>query len=452
MWNPHYIVYKYKIIVVTVAFRLGLLGFFSSLDGEAPGNFGLMDQQAAMAWVRKNIKLFGGNDNNICLMGYGSGAVSVGLHMVNQQSSMYFDKAIAMSGNFLNPNVVKQPQKDAPLLKKIADLFACYLTPSSLMMSCLRAAQASYMVELASNIISWRPLMDNGLSNSSLPFLTDYPKALYDAGEYHKVPFLTGYTDMEEVLNLFGGSDDNATVDELQRMFEELIYRDVPTSNASDPCVTNSEFVADSISFFYTPSAPVDTVSEYRRLLVNFTTERNYASSSLQHASYLRKYNSTYVYRFDLKPSTAQAVESIPDWVTVPHLYDLIFTWGIPYWGTLPNGQQDWDNRDRKNSETITNLWANFVKYGDPTKNNLYNIKWEPFTDDDPRILIINGSFSMSNNDVFNYKALQFWNEYFPKVLEAAHCCNGTESDQSNRQRGSLIVATFLVSFQILML
>lgn len=450
MWNPHYLVYKYKIIVVTFAYRLGLLGFFSSLDGEAPGNFGLMDQQAAMAWVKKNINLFDGNPNNICLMGYGSGAVSVGLHMINPLSMLSFDKAIAMSGNFLNPSAVKQPQQDAPLLKKIADLFACYLTPTSLMMSCLRNAEASHMVEEASNIISWKPLIDDGLSNSSSPFLTDYPKKLYEAGEYHKVPLLTGYADMEEVLNLFGTNDDNTTTDELQRLFEELVYRQVPSSNASEPCITNSEFAADSISFFYTPSAIIDSISEYRKLIVNFITEQNYASSSLLHASYLSKYNNTFVYRFDMKPSTAFAMDSVPDWITVPHHYDLIFTWGIPYWGTLPNGQQDWDNRDRKYSETITNLWMNFVKYSDPTKNNAYNIKWEPFKEEDPRIMIINGSFSMSNNDVFNYKAVQFWNKYYPKVLEASQCCNGTDSANFERPHISLIAVTFIMSLELL--
>lgn len=78
-------------------------GFFSTMDGEAPGNYGLMDQQAAMQWVKTNINLFGGNPNNICLMGYGTGAMSVGLHMINPQSRDLFDKAIAMSGNLLSP-------------------------------------------------------------------------------------------------------------------------------------------------------------------------------------------------------------------------------------------------------------------------------------------------------------------------------------------------------------
>jgi carboxylesterase type B len=69
-------VFKQKVIVVTFAYRLNVLGFFTSLDGEAPGNFGLKDQAAAFFWVKNNIKAFGGDEENITLMGHGSGATS----------------------------------------------------------------------------------------------------------------------------------------------------------------------------------------------------------------------------------------------------------------------------------------------------------------------------------------------------------------------------------------
>lgn len=85
---------------MTVSFRLSILGFFTSMDAEAVGNMGLLDQQAAMKWVKNNIKHFGGNPDNISLMGYGSGALSVVLHMINPQSRGLFHKAIVMSGEY----------------------------------------------------------------------------------------------------------------------------------------------------------------------------------------------------------------------------------------------------------------------------------------------------------------------------------------------------------------
>lgn len=63
--NPFHLVFKQKLLVVTVAYRLGIFGFFTSMDFAAPGNFGLMDQAAAMMWVNQHIKLFGGNEKSV---------------------------------------------------------------------------------------------------------------------------------------------------------------------------------------------------------------------------------------------------------------------------------------------------------------------------------------------------------------------------------------------------
>lgn len=67
--NPFQLVFKQKVIVITIAYRLNILGFFTTLDGESPGNYGLMDQSAALLWIKRNIKAFGGNEDNITLMG-----------------------------------------------------------------------------------------------------------------------------------------------------------------------------------------------------------------------------------------------------------------------------------------------------------------------------------------------------------------------------------------------
>lgn len=63
--NPFQLVFKQKIVVVSVAYRLGIFGFFTSMDGEAPGNFGLMDQSAALLWINRNIQLFHGNPKSV---------------------------------------------------------------------------------------------------------------------------------------------------------------------------------------------------------------------------------------------------------------------------------------------------------------------------------------------------------------------------------------------------
>lgn len=77
------------------------MGFFTTMDGESAGNFGLLDQQAAMKWVKNNIELFGGDPSNISVMGYGAGAVSITIHMINAASRELFHKAIIMSSKYI---------------------------------------------------------------------------------------------------------------------------------------------------------------------------------------------------------------------------------------------------------------------------------------------------------------------------------------------------------------
>ncbi|XP_057653757.1 acylcarnitine hydrolase [Diorhabda carinulata] len=445
MWNPHTLVYRQRVIIVTVSWRLNIMGFFTTMDGEASGNYGLMDQQAAMMWVKNNIKLFGGNPDNICLMGYGTGAVSVGLHLINPQSRGLFNKAIAMSGNFLSPWTVKHAQEDKDLLDRLANSFACNRRPTSELILCLRHADAESLVQQTSNV-NWRPILDGEISNSSTPFLSDFPIKYFERGEYEKIPLLTGYTHMEQILEIDSLKNITGTSNEyLQALLTDLISGDIPVlNNTESSCVYNYDHIIDAVMFFYGPSGPVKDVETLREILINFVTERNVASSVVQLASFLGKEQPTYVYRFDMKPSTAAAISNLPEWVTVPHLFDLLYVWGVPYWST----NQDWDIRDKRISDTIMSLWIHFAKSSNPIEKSLYPVVWEPFTDQNPGILIIDGNFNMSNSRNLNFKAFEFWNKYYPKVKAVAtQCCESIDKAHNIQINSLLLILQFILIF-----
>lgn len=98
-YNPQDLVNQ-GVIVVTLNYRLGALGFLTHPDG-IEGNFGLMDQQLAMQWVRNHIAAFNGDPENVTLFGESAGGHSVLTHMVAPSSAPYFDKAIVQSGSYL---------------------------------------------------------------------------------------------------------------------------------------------------------------------------------------------------------------------------------------------------------------------------------------------------------------------------------------------------------------
>jgi para-nitrobenzyl esterase len=96
------------VVVVTLNYRLGFLGFFAhpALSAESPhrssGNYGLMDQQAALRWVQRNITKFGGDRDNVTIFGESAGGLSVHAHLASPLSAGLFDRAIVQSGAY-NP-------------------------------------------------------------------------------------------------------------------------------------------------------------------------------------------------------------------------------------------------------------------------------------------------------------------------------------------------------------
>ncbi|WP_285488478.1 carboxylesterase/lipase family protein [Amycolatopsis taiwanensis] len=86
------------VVVVTVNYRLGALGFLLDGDDPAAGDFGLADQQAALRWVRDNVEAFGGDPQNVTLFGQSAGAFSVCTQLASPQAQGLFHKAIIQSG------------------------------------------------------------------------------------------------------------------------------------------------------------------------------------------------------------------------------------------------------------------------------------------------------------------------------------------------------------------
>uniref|UniRef100_A0A8B9JJP0 Carboxylic ester hydrolase n=1 Tax=Astyanax mexicanus TaxID=7994 RepID=A0A8B9JJP0_ASTMX len=87
-----------NVVVVIIQYRLGLTGFFSTGDEHAPGNYGLLDQLAALQWVQENIQSFGGDPAKVTIFGESAGGVSVSLQILSPMSAGLFRYAIAQSG------------------------------------------------------------------------------------------------------------------------------------------------------------------------------------------------------------------------------------------------------------------------------------------------------------------------------------------------------------------
>ncbi|XP_058832704.1 neuroligin-4, Y-linked isoform X1 [Topomyia yanbarensis] len=454
MLNPFQMVFKQKLIVVTVQYRLGMFGFLSTGDGEAPGNFGLMDQAAALFWINRNIKLFNGNEASVTIIGQGTGGVCVGLLLTSGEwTKDYFHKAIIMSGSVLTDSMVKSPQYYTQALDETASIFGCNRRPTSNLIECLRRVPGPVLAENAPTV-DWGPVVDKDLNATSTPFIPEQPILLARQGQLGKIPLLIGYTDMEEGLELAMGDilENGIAAEMFETLLGDAVMMDLSQMDFNDTvCGGNMEIVMDAVQFQYNPYPPTMDPMVLRKRYIEFATERKYVSSTIELAMHMSQLADTYVYRFDIKPRTDAALKNIPEWMGVPHNFELIFLWGLPYWLMLAD-QMQWDSADKRVADIVMTLWANFAKYTNPTQVGVY-IKWDKFTNDEPGVLIIDRSFNMSDQTTMNFNAVKFWNHYYPSVINfAAQCCNSTYNGGNSYHKMlsssvvySVVVANFIL-------
>lgn len=413
----------------------------------------------ALLWINRNIKLFNGNPESVTLMGHAAGAVSVSLHLTSGEwSEDLFHRAIIMSGTSVSSPYVREPKSYKGSLDQVAGTFGC-LRKTSLLLQCLRRVDASILIE-NSPVLDWAPVIDDQLSNTTTPFIPDDPKLLLEkVNAVRKVPVMIGFTDMEDVLDVsMREMLENGLSNEMYTtLTNDIVLNDLALLETNNETVcgenggssANTQLVLDALDFVYKPySSAASDNSQLRQKYIDFTTERSFIAPSFALAKALSKNSEVFMYRFDIKPKTQAVIDMLPSWSGVPQRFDQIFVWGMPYWVSLEN-QTQWAAEDKRVADIIMTMWANFAKFSNPTEFGVY-IRWNNFTEANQGVLIIDRSFNMSDTTTLNYQGVQFWNDYYPKVIDfATQCCNATNAATTAHLQQSFM---YLFSLQLLSL
>lgn len=188
---------KRGIVVVTVNYRLGAIGFLSHPDlfeesPEAPANFGLLDQQAGLKWVRRNIAAFGGDPDNITIAGQSAGGGSVLNHLTAKSSIGLYSKAVILSGIISFPYIkdfVMTPRTREDACSYGVKFFAKLGVKT---VEEARKLDASYIREVYAKFreeenFFFTPMIDN-------VFMDDEPYKLFLQGKHAHVPMMSGNT------------------------------------------------------------------------------------------------------------------------------------------------------------------------------------------------------------------------------------------------------------------
>ncbi|XP_077979544.1 fatty acyl-CoA hydrolase precursor, medium chain-like [Glandiceps talaboti] len=415
LYDGRILAQRKKVVVVTFNYRLGALGYLSTMDGASPGNYGMLDQVAALKWIQKNIEYFGGDKDRVTVFGESAGSSSVAMHLLSPMSEGLFQKAIQQSGSALSVFSTFVPPYD-PLngTYGLADNIGCPRTPHEDLIACLMtkdALEICYHTPPGNHdTFTFIPVVDGEGG-----FLPDNPRTLMEKGAFHKMPLMLGYLNDETSPLMVGWFDDPANGITLED-FRQVLWDSVVTERPYYSNNVNYEDMNNALEYANLPWEDLTDEMLLKNAYTNMIDERLFDSSIHWQARFTSKAGmDTYAYRFD-HPSGI-----FPDWMGAIHTDDLWFTFGTPY---MPDKYPflNWTDTDRQVTDIVQDLWYNFVTEGNPTDTSVSNVEgeWEKYTKDNQRLFHIMAPTSKMLDGTVDSDAHAYWMQYDDQVVRSA--------------------------------
>jgi bile salt-stimulated lipase len=205
-YGPEYYMVD-DVVLVTINYRIGYLGFLSTGDAAAPGNWGLKDAVEALRWVKENIARFGGDPDNVTIFGESAGSVIVNFLMLSELAKGLFHKAISQSGMALNPWAF-QPEP-LRVAEDLAQELRILYTSTADLVNQLRMLPFQDLIGEQDGWLSVdRPrgfapfdIAPCAEPNSNVPFIIDrHPLEIMKSGNWNDVPYIIGYNSDESMF------------------------------------------------------------------------------------------------------------------------------------------------------------------------------------------------------------------------------------------------------------
>jgi len=331
---------KKGVVVVSFNYRLGVFGFFShpdltkESDRNASGNYGLLDQVAALEWVRKNIGAFGGDARNVTIFGESAGSFSVSALMASPLAQGLFQRAIGESGAFNGSTTL--PAKPRTETDAAGRTFAESLGSSSIEQ--LRAKPADELQQAAFQQGPFRfgPNIDGY-------FLPEDVAVIYAKGKQSHIPLLAGWN-----------SDEGS--------FEIAFAKEKPSA-ATFAKQAQERFggKADAFLKLY----PAATDDEAKRSAQDLAGDRFIAFSTWKWIEAHRATGKSRVFRYEFDQAPPPPADAKPEnpaaQLGAYHSAEIEFVFEA-----LDSKKLPWREEDRRLSDQMSSYWVNFAKTGDP--------------------------------------------------------------------------------------
>lgn len=421
VYDARYLAVEQNVIVVSMQYRLGALGFLVLDHRDPPGNAGLFDQVMALEWVQQNIINFGGNPQSVTLFGESAGAVSVGLHLLSPLSRGKFHKAILQSGA---PNAAWAVLTDDEAINrsmKLAKVLGCKQGSAAEILSCLRRVDAEQFQMNEWSTIDYGVVRFPFVPVVDGVFLTEMPQHSLDTNNFMKCPVLLGHNTNEAsywLLYMYYNTGMFTLLKEpriSQDKFDVLID-DLFKYHPYYPLELNP-FGIEAIKFHYrnwmNPNDQqknaweIDMASgDFHFICPTIDFAHRYASNG----------NDVYFYVFEHRSKR----HPWPEWMGVLHGDEIFYIFGDPL-----KSPANYTHDDKIVSKKMMQYWANFAKTGDPNKSpgGVSRGEWPLFKNDTREHLIIRGDLinrlekSQAIGAGSRVTQCSFWKEYLPDLV-----------------------------------
>jgi carboxylesterase type B len=414
---------KGDVIVVSMQYRVGPLGFLSLDDEHIPGNYGLLDQQMALQWVQNHIAAFGGDASYVTLFGESAGGASVSFHLLSPGSEQLFRNAIMESTTANAPSIFfskDEAQTNAFALAKLVNCSSTRRTTIKNVADCLRqkttaSALTTEQFKIPFSGPSFRPRFGPTVDGT---FLTKSPMELLNAGHFQQKNILLGVNSDEAgffVLSAFpdyfSTSDDSAP-ELTPAKYRTAISAMIPLNTSQISAVafeysTPCQFAdRQSLSNF---QALVDLVGDREFKCPVVEVALAYAQESLDSGNDF----SVYVYTFEHR----DPLDPWPQWAgRALHGDEISFVFGQPFNRVTSANYTD---SERQLSDKIITFWTNFAKSGDPNKNNntgsVTPDNWPKYTADE-RLVMTFDIGNLQTQAGLRDRQCDFWNVLIPEL------------------------------------
>ncbi|KAH6923654.1 hypothetical protein HPB50_004394 [Hyalomma asiaticum] len=344
---------KTGLVVVSMNYRLGMLGFLDANSPEAAGNMGLLDQNMALKWIQQNIREFGGDPSRVTLFGESAGAMSVHAHMLSPVSRGLFQRAYMMSGTMHTGDFIDATHESIIKGDAVATVMGCaggnhsLTSDAEAVIDCLRTKSADEIVLASSEALA--PKIYLFLPSYHNEFLPKVPTVAINRGFFHAIDIVVGVTEDEGAFALMyplrkellpddvEGLDDKQFRHSLNEGITSWLKMDFPdmlqkyTAEAQDKASLRRgyvDYLSDSV--FVCP--------------MHFTAEKH-----------THRGQTVYSYVFGHKSSRSP----LPRWMGAPHVFDINYIFGVPLLD-----QERFNAEDASVSEVVLTAFKTFSEAG----------------------------------------------------------------------------------------